>query len=242
MFPVSFVGLQETLRKELRKRIEAGQLTGMELARRTGFTQAHISNFLNRKRGLKLRALDRILKAIGLTLYDLLNPRDLVRFAAVPPGSDAEYTDIALVSPDVASKSEVIVNEDVEELFKVKRALLARIRPDLATPARRSWTRCVLIKLDNKQAASLRPRIGPNAVLLLDRHYNSLRPYHKNERNLYAVRKPGGLVVRHVEPGEKILVLRPYNPEAPIEVVSIPEGLSASELIIGRVAYIASEI
>ena len=239
---MSFVSLQETLRKELRKRIESGQLTGMELARRTRFTQAHISNFLNRKRGLKLSALDRVLKAIGLTLYDLLNPRDLVRFAAVPPGSDAEYADIALVSPDAASKSEVIVNEDVQELFKVKRTLLARIRPDPATPARRSWTRCVLIKLDPKKAASLRPRIGPNAVLLLDRHYNSLRPYHKNERNLYAVSTPGGLVIRHVELGDKILVLRPHNPETPVEVLPIPEGLSASDLIIGRVAYIASEV
>jgi transcriptional regulator with XRE-family HTH domain len=239
---VSFVSLQETLRKELRKRIEQGQLTGMELARRTRFTQAHISNFLNRKRGLKLSALDRVLKAIGLTLYDLLDPRDLVRFAAVPPGSDAEYADIALVSPEVASKSEVIVNEDVQELFKVKRTLLARMRPDLATRARRSWTRCVLIKLDPKQAASLRPRIGPNAVLLLDRHYNSLRPYHKNERNLYAVRKPEGLVIRHVELGDKILVLRPHNPETPVEVLAIPENLSASDLIIGRVAYIASEV
>ena len=239
---MGFVGLQETLRKELRKRIEGGQLTGMELARRTGFTQAHISNFLNRKRGLKMSALDRVLKAIGLTLYDLLNPRDLVRFAAVPPGSDAEYAEIALVSPEAASKSEVIVNEDVQELFKVKRALLARIRPDLATPARRSWTRCVLIKVDPKQSASLRPHVGPNAVLLLDRHYNSLRPYHKSERNLYAVRKLGGLVVRHVELGDKILVLRPPNLETPVEVLSIPEGLSASDMIIGRVAYIASEV
>ncbi len=239
---MSFVTLQENLRKELRKRIEAGELTGMELARRTRFTQAHISNFLNRKRGLKLSALDRMLKAIGLTLYDLLNPQDLVRFAAVPAGSDAEYADIALVSPGVAAENDVIVNEDVEELFKVKRALLARLRPDPATPARRSWTRCVLIKLDRKDATSLKPRIGRSAVLLLDRHYNSLRPYHKNDQNLYAVRKSRGLVVRYVEPGDRILVLRSHNPDTPVEVMPILEGLSPSDLIVGRVAYIASEI
>jgi hypothetical protein len=69
-----------------------------------------------------------------------------------------------------------------------------------------------------------------------------MRSYHKNERNLYAVRKSEGLVIRHVELGDKILVLRPHNPETPVEVVPIPEGLSASDLIIGRVAYIASEI
>lgn len=239
---MSFVALQENLRRELRKRIEAGELTGMELARRTGFTQAHISNFLNRKRGLKLSALDRMLKAIGLTFYDLLNPRDLVRFAAVPPGSDAEYADVALVSPRVAAGSEVIVNEDVEDVFKVKRSLLARIRPDLTTSARRSWTRFVLIKLDPKEAASLRPRIGLSGALLIDRHYNSLRPYRKNERNLFAVRKRDGLVIRYAEPGEKMLVLRPHNPETPVEVMPIPEGQTASDLLVGRVSYIASEV
>ena len=79
---MTFVGLQETLRTELRKRIGAGELTGMELARRTGFTQAHISNFLNRKRGLKLSALDRTLQATGISLFDLLNPDELAQFAA----------------------------------------------------------------------------------------------------------------------------------------------------------------
>lgn len=239
---MSFVALQENLRRELRKRIEAGELTGMELARRTRFTQAHISNFLNRKRGLKLSALDRMLKAIGLTFYDLLNPRDLVRFAAVPPGSDAEYAEVALVSPSVAAGSEVIVNEDVEELFKVKRSLLTRMRPDLATSGRRSWTRFVLIKLDAKEAASLWPRIGPRGALLIDRHYNSLRPYRKNQRNLFTVSKRDGLVVRYVEPGEKMLVLRPPNPEMRVEVMPIPEGQAANDLLVGRVCYIASEV
>lgn len=239
---MNFVTLQENLRKELRKRIEAGELTGMELARRTGFTQAHISNFLNRKRGLKLSALDRMLKAIGLTLYDLLNPHDLVRFAAVPAGSDAEYAEVPLVAASAAATSEVVVNEEVQELFKIKRAVLNHLRPDLVSPARRSWTRFVLIKLDAKDAASLAPRHTPGALALIDRHYNSLRPYHKGERNLYAVRKPEGCVIRYVEPGEHMLLLRPQNPEAPVDVLRISEGQGASELLIGRAAYIAGEI
>ena len=81
---MSFVGLQENLRKEIRKRIEAGELTGMELAKRAKFTQAHISNFLNGKRGLKLSALDRMLKCLSLTLYDLLDPHQAAKHAAPP--------------------------------------------------------------------------------------------------------------------------------------------------------------
>ncbi len=239
---MSFTGLQENLRRELRKRIDGGELTGIELARRSGFTQAHISNFLNRKRGLKLSALDRILKAIGLTLYDLLNPHDLVRFAAAPAGTDDEYAEVPLVESSVAASRQVIVNEDVRELYKIKRAILSRIRPDLAVPPRRAWTRWVLIQLDSRDAANLASRLSPGAFLLVDRHYTSLRPYHKNERNLYAVRKPEGCVVRSVELGENLLVLRPSNPAAPVEVLAIREGQSYSDFVTGRIAGAASEL
>src|SRR5438445_117585 len=46
---MKFRALQENLRKQLWERIEEGDLTGLRLAEQTGFKQAHISNFLNRK-------------------------------------------------------------------------------------------------------------------------------------------------------------------------------------------------
>ena len=39
---MSFVSLQDGVRRELRKRIDAGELTGMELARRTHPTDVEI--------------------------------------------------------------------------------------------------------------------------------------------------------------------------------------------------------
>lgn len=238
---MSFVGLQESLRKELRRRIDAGELTGMDLARRTGFTQAHISNFLNRKRGLKLTALDRMLKAVGLTIYDLLNPRDLVRFAAVPAGADEEYTDVPLVDAAALSR-EVIVNEEVRRLLKFRRAFLGRLRADLAAAARKSWTRFVLFQPDARDALAMAPRLSPGCTLLIDRHYNTLNPYRKNERNLYAVRKPGGVTVRYVDLAGTSLILRPHGPESSAELVPIEEGHSYGDLILGRVAQVAAEI
>ena len=238
---MSFVGLQESLRKELRRRIDAGELTGMELARRTGFTQAHISNFLNRKRGLKLSALDRMLKAIGLTLYDLLNPHELVRFAAVPASTEADYADVPLVEGTIAARSEVIVNEEVKELLKLRRGLLNRIRADLAAPARKSWTRLVLIQMGAREGMSMWPRLNPGALLLIDRHYNTLRPYRKNDRNIYAVRKGDGCTVKYVELCGTVLILRPHNADYPVEVRPIPEGQTAADLLIGRVAHVAVE-
>jgi transcriptional regulator with XRE-family HTH domain len=251
---MSFVSLHENLRRELRKRIEQGELTGMELARRTGFTQAHISNFLNRKRGLKLSALDKMLKAIGLTVYDLLNPHELGKFAAVPPGADEEYVDVPLVEGKIAAGSEVIVNEEVREVLKFRKAFLGRLRADLAAvPAgsaslyggrRKDWTRFVLIKVDQKEGMSMWPRLNPGSTLLVDRHYNSLRPYRKQDRNMYAVRKAEGCTVKYVEiPGrpENHLILRPHNDEYPVELLPLEEGQTYADVIIGRVAHVAVE-
>jgi transcriptional regulator with XRE-family HTH domain len=249
---MSFVALHESLRRTIRKRIEEGELTGMELARRTGFTQAHISNFLNKKRGLKLSALDRMVKAIGLTVYDLLNPHELGKFAAVPPGADEEYLDVPLVEGRIAAGSEVIVNEDVKEVLKFRKGFLNRLRPDLAavpaTPGsvmtkRKDWTRFVLIKIDAKEGMSMWPRLTPSSTLLVDRHYNGLRPYRKNDRNMYAVRKGDGCTVKYVElpKSGQHLVLRPHNPEYPVEILPIEEGQTYADLIIGRVAHVSIE-
>ena len=270
---MSFVGLQERLRKILRKRIEEGEITGMELARRTNFTQAHISNFLNRKRGLKLSALDRMLQAVELELYDLLNPHELARYAAVPAGADEEYADVPLVEGRIAAGREVIVNEEVTEVLKFRRAFLGRLRPEMETVARgegrgesaaggeertpalrpgpvwtaerlaerKEWTRFVLIKVDPKEGMSMWPRLNPGSTLLIDRHYNSLRPYRKGDRNIYAVRKDDGCTVKYVELSGSVLVLRPHNPDYPVEVLPIEEGRTFADLIVGRVAHVSIE-
>ena len=221
---MSFVGMQDGLRRELRKRIEAGELTGMELARRTNFTQAHISNFLNRKRGLKLAALDRMCKALGLNVYDLLDPKEVAKHAAVPglkESGEDEFVDVPLVEGKIAAGSEVIVSEEVKELLKFRKAFMKRIHGEgEAAPQspRGNWTRFVLIKVDPREGMSMWPRMGPGSTLLVDRHYNSLRPYRKGERNMYAVRKDDGCTVKYVEVEEKtgLLVLRPHNPQYPV--------------------------
>jgi hypothetical protein len=58
---MKFRALQENLRKALWERIDDGELTGLRLAQETGFKQAHISNFLNRKRGLSVEGMDKVL-------------------------------------------------------------------------------------------------------------------------------------------------------------------------------------
>ena len=63
-----FRDLQDRLRRLLWGGVlESGELTETALAEKTGFRQAHISNFLHRKRGLSLRATDDVLRAEELS-------------------------------------------------------------------------------------------------------------------------------------------------------------------------------
>ena len=64
--------LQESVRAELQRRVDSGRITASSLARQVGFKQAHISNFLNRRRALSLEGLDRVLAAQNLSVEGLL--------------------------------------------------------------------------------------------------------------------------------------------------------------------------
>jgi transcriptional regulator with XRE-family HTH domain len=232
---MGFVGLQEALRRELRRRIAAGELTGMELARKTGFTQAHISNFINRKRGLKLRALDRMLKAIGLTLYDLLDPRDLARHAAVPPApAEEEFVDVPVVDAAAAS-SPVITRERVREMLKFRRAFLDHFRATVPA-ARKAWTRFIALQVDAAEAEAMWPGAGARVTLLVDRHSISLAPYRAGRRNIYVVKRDSGLLVRYAESIDGSLVLQPRDPGFPAVVLPVD---SLADVVVGRVAQVS---
>src|ERR1043165_8620828 len=74
---MSFQKLQDKLRRRVLAHIEAGQMTGLRLAEITGFQQAHISNFLNRKRALSLEGMDNVLVALRWSVLDLFEDADL---------------------------------------------------------------------------------------------------------------------------------------------------------------------
>ena len=57
----------------------------------------------------------------------------------------------------------------------------------------------------------------PDAIALIDPHYNSLLPYRPNRPDLYAVRQGAHLTLRYVEFLSGRLVLRPYNIAFPVE-------------------------
>jgi|SRR5579872_648730 len=237
---MKFKVLQENLRKILWDRIEAGKLTGLHLAEQTGFKQAHISNFLNRKRGLSLEGMDKVLHVQHLSVLDLLDPAEVNKRASIFPPSSDDFENVALADSHTAATQPLIVSMHVKEVLKFKKTVLHHIRPD-PEGDRSGWQRFVLIKLDARDALAMHPRLGPGATLLIDRHYTSLKPYRKGELNMYAVLKNDNCLVRYVELAENHLILRPHNQSCPIEVIILAEGKKAENYVVGRICQIGME-
>ena len=237
---MKFRVLQDNLRKILWERIEAHELTGLRLAQQTGFKQAHISNFLNRKRGLSMEGMDKVLSVQHLSALDLLDPAEVNKRASILPPSGDEFENIRQVDSKVAATQPLIASMNVKEILKFKKTFLRKLRAETEGD-RASWERFVLIKADSHEGMSMYPRLMPGATLLLDRHYNSLKPYRKGEFNIYAVRKDGTCTVKYVEVAGNHLILRPHNETHPIEVITMDDGKSAADYLVGRVCHVGLE-
>lgn len=237
---MKFRVLQDNLRKTLWGRIDEGDLTGLRLARQTGFKQAHISNFLNKKRGLSLEGMDKVLAVQHLSVLDLLDPNEVNKRASILPPNSDEFDNVLLADGPVAATHPLITSMNVKEILKFKKSFLRKLKPE-TEGHRDGWQRFVLIKVDAKEGMSMYPRLLPGATLLLDRHYNSLKPYHKGEFNMYAVLKNGTCTVKYVEVAGNHLILRPHNQAYPIEVLTMEEGKKAAHYLVGRVCHVGIE-
>lgn len=236
---MKFKSLQENLRRALLQRIGDGDLTGLRLAQQTGFKQAHISNFLNRKRSLSLEGMDKVLNVQRLSVLDLLDSEEINRRATIPPPSEDEFDNVFLVDGAVAATQPLIMSMKVREIQKYKRSFLRKLRADVHGK-RREWERFVAIRTDS-DAMGMYPRVLPGATVLIDRHYNSSQPYRRGETNMYAVHVAGSFKIRYVEAAGENLVLRPHNQNYSVEVVPLESGRTPADYIVGRVCYVGME-
>jgi SOS-response transcriptional repressor LexA len=237
---MKFRVVQDNLRKILWERIEAHELTGLRLAQQTGFKQAHISNFLNKKRGLSLEGMDKVLAVQRLSVLDLLDPAEVNKRASILPPSGDEFENIRQVDGKVAATQPLIASMHVKEMLKFKKTFLHKLNAETEGD-RASWERFVLIKANSHEGMSMYPRLAPGATLLLDRHYNALKPYRKGEFNMYAVLKEGTCTIKYVDLAGNHLVLRPHNQAYPIEVLPMDDGKIAADYLVGRVCYVGLE-
>ena len=237
---MKFRQLQDNLRRRLLERIARKELTALHLAHQTGFKQPHITNFLNRKRSMSLEAMDRVLNVQKISLLDLVDPDEINKRASILPPSEGDFENVLLVEGTIAAGEPLVTSERVKDILKFKKSFLKRLRPATES-SRDGWQRFVLVKVDAHDGMSMYPRLLPGATVLIDRHYNSLDPYRKNEPNMYAVRKDGGATVKYVELVERNLVLRPHNQSYPVSIVPIEEGKTFADYIVGRICHVSIE-
>jgi hypothetical protein len=243
---MNFQDLHELLRVELMRRIERGTLTGSRLAQQAGFQQAHISNFLNKKRALSLEGLDRVLASQNLTIDQIL-PLE-ISAAQAPNAPQTQTSDpleiVPVVSPSAAMDEARISPAVIIETIQVSASRLNSNHPNRArtSTSHAHWQRFLAIRADTQQSAAMDPLVSPGAIAVLDRHYNSLAPYRAHQPTLYAVRCGAALLLRFVDFDEGRLILRPYSRDFPVQLLPLATHETPADYIVGRVCLVFSEL
>jgi hypothetical protein len=237
---MKFLELHERLRLETWRRIDLGVLSSALLARQTGLAQAHISNFLHRRRRLSLPALDRILMAQSLSVEHLAAP-DLTDLSPQEASQYDTMDSVPIVSQTVAMTAPVVSTRLRGDSIQLPSAWLAAL-PARRALSRRSWERFVGVRVTAAQALSMAPLLGLGSIVILDRHYNSLAVWKPPSPNVYGVRIGSHLAFRHVSFEASRLILRPRSLDYPVELLELAPHESPSDLIVGRVCLCITEV
>jgi len=234
---MNFSQLQDRVRLELLRRIERGTLSVSLLARQTGLAQAHVSNFLHGRRGLSLAALDKVLVAQRLQVADLLpGQRGIFLDKQIGPA-----VQIPLVPHTVAMSEPNMRPSSVELLISLPASAVAELEPRCPA-SRRQWERFVAVRISAAEARAMDPVLKPEALVLLDRHYTSFRPYREGIANLYGARVGAQLKIRYAQYQADRVVLRAHNAQFESDVVEVGVGENAGDLLVGRVALAMNEL
>jgi len=233
---IGFRALQDKLRERILAQIAAGELSGLQLAQQTGFRQAHISNFLNRKRGLSLEAMDAILRALHLTLDALLpaNPnasRRLRSLHATSPG----LSHIPLLDVADCLAREVPYSERRNTLT----SLLSRLEklPVHAAIPRSHWTRFVALRVPKSDAIAMSPRLSAGSIVVIDRHSNG-----PDGNSIYLAQSGDTLVLRYLQEVNGRFVLRAENRQSPLLPLNAEKRSHPLTSIVGRVCAVIAEM
>ncbi len=240
---IRFHTLQDSLRAGIWARLERGELTGKGLAHKAGFQQAHLSNFLNGKRGLSLHAMDRLLDVLHLDALDLAGVDPILRHIDNAEGRRDNAETVVVVSLDSAAHLPRFTTDHIQDTVSFERSFLRRLKPK-TIGNRRDWARFVAVKLRKEDVDGI-PLLKAGAVILIDRHSNALPPANRpQDQGLYAVLDGAKCLIRRITVAPGTLILREHTekPASTLRLVPIPPGRRASDLVIGKIRHLSTEI
>lgn len=138
-----FCELQEQLLLDLRLRVRRGETTERQLARTTGVSQPHIHNILKGFRDLTPTTADRILRALNVSILDLIDTADLSRGLAERPLLVETAKEVTVLASRVGrghrwpSRESRFERLSIAEnsLFGMRKPVAFRLAPDPAMTA-----------------------------------------------------------------------------------------------------------
>lgn len=231
---MNFSEMHERLPLQLLHRIQRGSASVSLLSRQTGIGSSHLSNFLHGKRQLSLAAADRVMAAQHISAADLLSSSE----QRTSVGEESAL--VPVVSHGAAMHEPYIRPSAVREWVHLPQRLLrsARAQPSIKQKA---WQRFVAVAIAAEEAACMHPLVSPGALVLLDRHYNSLMPYQPGRQTLYGVRCGHVLKIRYLTVAQHHLILRPQILDSPLESIDVEEDRSPRDFVVGRVVVVMNE-
>jgi transcriptional regulator with XRE-family HTH domain len=216
---VYFQELQARLVDIARERVQAGKLTGRGLARLCGVSQPHMHNVLNNIRSLSTNAADRLMRALDVSVSDLLwhiSTEPEAGVEAIPmihnrigPGTDAVFTELRGHIP----LPRWLLRDLVDPLA-------ARLGPDLVLP--KALAAHDLVLLDQNPQA----RAGPGS------------------NSIWVVIEDAGLRVRYLRMGgARICVANEVTLKDPRKWHSIPpQGQNILDIVRARIVWMGREM
>jgi hypothetical protein len=235
--PILLSDLEDRMRLLVRRRIVAGEISGAELARCAGLRQTQIARLLGRC-SLTVEAVDRVLQAMQWDVHDLMPDSALPE--AANAGGEVAFEAVPLVKP-AALLHRQVEPCNIVECLRFKKSFLRLLRVEMAS-ARSSWRRFVLVRAGKDLGSAMFPRVVPGVLVLVDRHYNSLRSYRRKVPNLYVVSGGGGWHICYAEVHGGKLALRPENHRYPLRMIEPVQGKTYADYLAGRIAHISMEL
>lgn len=210
------------LRSELNLQIAENKFSGTDLARRTGITQAHVSNFLRGRRGLSVELFDRILSSLNISILDLLLRKDKGHDAI----SRLAFSSIPLIPIGKLPAFDPHRNK-YSSIFVLK-TLLSQIEPNFDPKSSRVRD-FVGVITDAKSVEGMAPLIKSNHTLIIDMADKLISP-----GELHVVRYNNQTLVRFLESNGKIVAIRAVEIDHSLALVPTQEVK-----ILGRVRHIS---
>ena len=91
------------------------------------------------------------------------------------------------------------------------------------------------MRISAEQAYAMEPLLQELAIVVVDRHYNTLAEVAPPRPNLYVLRLDNRVLFRYVTSDSTRLILRPYSLDFPVEILEAGSVNSWNDFLIGRV-------